>query len=66
MDLHLNPKTDDNDILVATASADKTIQLYTLEIITPKTGGQQTLNLVLSQEIQTTDEVMFVKFSPDG
>lgn len=65
LDIHLSPQTKDNDILIVSGSADKTLKFWSLDLI--ETENKKTsLELSLSEEIETTDEVMGVKFTPDG
>ena len=66
LDIHMNPQTSDADILIASGSADKTLKLWSLELITTKANPTPQLQLVQKEEIETTDEVMGVKFTPDG
>mmetsp|Transcript_29025 Transcript_29025/g.21005 ORF Transcript_29025/g.21005 Transcript_29025/m.21005 type:complete len:142 (+) Transcript_29025:1627-2052(+) len=48
-------------MLIASASADKTIKFWT---VAQTTTGK--ISLQLYEKIETTDEVMGVKFTPDG
>lgn len=61
--MHTNPQTRDarGNLLLASASADKTIKFWTL---TQSKAGK--VQLQLYEKIETTDEVMGIKFTPDG
>lgn len=61
---HTNPdsKALRGSLLIATASADRTIKFYTLSQST-ENGDVQ---LQFYEKIETTDEVMGLKFTPDG
>ena len=61
--MHTNPQTRDarGNLLIASASADKTIKFWTLVH-----NKNRQLQLQLFEKIETTDEVMGVKFSPNG
>jgi len=48
-------------MLIATASSDRTIKFYTLA-----QSGLGDVKLQFFERIETTDEVMGVKFTPDG
>jgi U3 small nucleolar RNA-associated protein 12 len=66
MDIHMSPMTNDNDILVCTGSADKTLKFWSLDLVEDEESKTTQLQLSNVEEIETTDEVMGVKFSPDG
>ena len=66
MDVHMSPMDNDNDILIVTGSADKTLKFWTLDLVEDKQTKTIQLQLSMSEEVETTDEVMGVKFSPDG
>lgn len=66
LDIHLSPQIKNSNILIASGSADKTIKLWSLEIVESEESKTPQLQLTLSEEIETTDEVMGVKFTPDG
>ena len=66
LDIHLNPITQDSDILIVSGSADKTLKFWSLELEESKESSAPLLQLALHEEIETTDEVMGVKFTPDG
>ena len=61
---HTNPdsKALRGSMLIGTASADRTIKFYTLSQST-ETGD---VELQFYEKIETTDEVMGLKFTPDG
>lgn len=63
--MHTNPQSRDQrgNLLIASASADKTIKFWTLTQASGKTGKIQ---LQVYEKIETTDEVMGIKFTPDG
>lgn len=58
---HTNPVSLKGSMLIASASADRTIKFHTLA---QKSDGSIQLNFY--EKIETTDEVMGVKFTPDG
>ena len=58
---HTNPEGLKGSLLIASASADKSIKFHTLA---QKSNGE--VQLQFYEKIETTDEVMGVKFSPDG
>ena len=58
---HTNPLGLKGSLLIASASADRTIKFHTLA---QKQNGS--VQLTFYEKIETTDEVMGVKFSPDG
>jgi U3 small nucleolar RNA-associated protein 12 len=58
---HTNPEGLKGSLLVASASADKSIKFHTLA-----QKGNGDVQLQFYEKIETTDEVMGVKFSPDG
>ena len=70
LDVHLNPKTKENDILVLSGSADKTLKFWTLTVENVQASAalskSQRLRLELWKELETTDEVLSVRFTPDG
>lgn len=66
MDIHLSPQTNDADILIATGSADKTLKFWSLDVVETEDNKTPQLQLTMIEEVDTTDEVMGVKFSPDG
>ena len=60
---HTNPqsKAVKGSMLIATASSDRSIKFYTLA-----QSGLGDVKLQFFERIETTDEVMGVKFTPDG
>ena len=60
----MSPKTEDRDILIVSGSSDKTVKLWNLEL--DDSEGVQKLQLALYSELEPTDQVLSVKFSPDG
>jgi len=57
---HTNPASLKGSMLIASASADRTIKFHTLS----QSGTE--IKLAFYEKIETTDEVMGVKFTPDG
>lgn len=58
---HTNPTGLKGSLVVASASADRTIKFHTLS---QKSDGN--VQLAFYEKIETTDEVMGVKFTPNG
>lgn len=58
---HTNPEGMKGSLLVASASADRTIKFHTLA---QNAAGD--VQLQFYEKIETTDEVMGIKFTPDG
>lgn len=52
--------------MIATGSADKTIKFWELELVENEETKTEQIQLKMVEEIETTDEVMGIKFSPDG
>jgi len=63
LSFHASPKikTMGSTVLIASCSADKTIKFWTLQ-----KEEDDSLKLKLYEKIETTDEVMGVKMTPDG
>ena len=57
-----NSKALKGSLVIATASSDRRINFYTLT----QSTSSSTVSLSFFEKIETTDEVMGVKFSPDG
>ena len=61
--MHTNPqvKKGKGQLLIATASGDKTIKFWNLS-----QSSQGEIQLVFNEKIESTDEIMGVKFTHDG
>lgn len=62
MAMHTNPQAKGciGQLLIATASADKMVKFWQLQ------HADDGIELIFHERIETTDEVMGVKFTPDG
>jgi len=62
--MHTNPQVKDarGNLLIASASSDKTIKFWTLI----QSANSFKVQLKLYEKIETTDEVMGVKFTSNG